>query len=504
MTQREKIYSSVIDWLVEKHQEPNIKNHIDNLPNEDKLNAILMLIGDSGLSYKNFIDGIKQQTYCGELADRNVKSVWDYVWDSSDIKTKEFGEVMTPITLVNEMLDKLPIDVWSNPNLKWLDPCNGVGTFAVVVHKRLMDGLSSYIEDPCDRSKYILENMIYVCELQDKNMILYMSLIDTEYNKDMDKIVSLNNNINIYSGSFLDKEFNEHMLNVWGVEKFDIIVENPPYNKPGTKDSGNQIWNLFIDKSLNLINENGLLCAIHPPAWRKPENYLYPKMSNYKILHLDIHNKIEGDKVLKATTRYDWYVLKKTSTDGIIRIRDEEGIIGDYDIKKLPFIPNMKINEIIEILGEDEKCNVHYSRNAYPPEYIDTDKGREWMTRVSKENFVYPVVNNINRKGITLYYSSRNNGHIGIPKVIITTTSTAIHLPLLDIEGKYGLSTSIFGIEISTQTEGEMIIKTLKSKKFESIAKAIVWGNFGTEWRAFKSFKKDFYKQFVDENGNEI
>ena len=45
----------------------------------------------------------------------------------SKTKVKEFGEVMTPISLVEEMLDTLPYEVWTNPNLKWLDPCNGVG-----------------------------------------------------------------------------------------------------------------------------------------------------------------------------------------------------------------------------------------------------------------------------------------------------------------------------------------------------------------------------------------
>lgn len=31
------------------------------------------------------------------------------------------------IILVNEMLDKLPKDIWKNKNLKWLDPATGMG-----------------------------------------------------------------------------------------------------------------------------------------------------------------------------------------------------------------------------------------------------------------------------------------------------------------------------------------------------------------------------------------
>ena len=39
-----------------------------------------------------------------------------------DVEKKENGEVFTPMPLVNEMLDKLPKDIWKNKNLKWLDP----------------------------------------------------------------------------------------------------------------------------------------------------------------------------------------------------------------------------------------------------------------------------------------------------------------------------------------------------------------------------------------------
>ena len=40
------------------------------------------------------------------------------------------------------MLDKLPPEVWTNPNLKWLDPAVGIGNFPVVVYIRLMKDLN--------------------------------------------------------------------------------------------------------------------------------------------------------------------------------------------------------------------------------------------------------------------------------------------------------------------------------------------------------------------------
>ena len=42
---------------------------------------------------------------------------------------KQNGEVMTPLQLVNQMLDKLPTSVWSDPTLRWLDPASDLATF---------------------------------------------------------------------------------------------------------------------------------------------------------------------------------------------------------------------------------------------------------------------------------------------------------------------------------------------------------------------------------------
>ena len=49
-----------------------------------------------------------------------------------EVEKKENGEVFTPIKLVNDMLNKLPIEVWKNKNLKWLDPCCGMGNYFIL------------------------------------------------------------------------------------------------------------------------------------------------------------------------------------------------------------------------------------------------------------------------------------------------------------------------------------------------------------------------------------
>ena len=55
-----------------------------------------------------------------------------------DVEKKQFGEVFTPFNLVNEMLDKLPSNVWTNKNLKWLDPASGMGNFPIAIYLKLI------------------------------------------------------------------------------------------------------------------------------------------------------------------------------------------------------------------------------------------------------------------------------------------------------------------------------------------------------------------------------
>ena len=80
------------------------------------------------------------------------------------------GEVFTPTTIINDMLDTLPLHVWTNPKLRWLDPTSGIGNFSVIIYWRLMHGLSTIIMDYNQRSQHIIENMITMIEIDYENI----------------------------------------------------------------------------------------------------------------------------------------------------------------------------------------------------------------------------------------------------------------------------------------------------------------------------------------------
>ena len=54
------------------------------------------------------------------------------------IEKDKYGEVFTPETLIDKILFHFPLDVWSKPHLKWLEPTAGIGNFMMIIYLKLM------------------------------------------------------------------------------------------------------------------------------------------------------------------------------------------------------------------------------------------------------------------------------------------------------------------------------------------------------------------------------
>ena len=70
-------------------------------------------------------------------------------------------EVFTPPNLVNDILDLLPAELWSNPKAKFLDPVSKTGVFLREMAKRLMHGLEAQIPDRQQRINHIFSQQLY-------------------------------------------------------------------------------------------------------------------------------------------------------------------------------------------------------------------------------------------------------------------------------------------------------------------------------------------------------
>lgn len=224
-----------------------------------------------------------------------------------------YGEVNTPYSLINDMLDLIELetyDAFSNPNLKWLDPACGCGYYAHVLYTRLMDGLCDEIPDEKQRHRHILENMIYMCEINKENILQIEKTFN--YNKlklkpklfNLDFLSTTSKTFNTKGGKTNKQENN-------GIY-FDYIIGNPPYNANGLKkvptlknrskkQDGNTVWDDFVKHSCSLLKpSSGKLCFIIPSIWMKPDkanNYFY--FLNHDLLYIKTFDNTETKRLFK-------------------------------------------------------------------------------------------------------------------------------------------------------------------------------------------------------------
>ena len=108
-----------------------------------------------------------------------LKHIKDYIIGYEKISVedkKRFGEVFTPQSLVEEMLDLYPEHIWTDETLKWLDPCCGVGNFEIAIIERYMEGLKTKFPDDWQRFEHILKNMIYYGDIKSIYGIAYRKI----------------------------------------------------------------------------------------------------------------------------------------------------------------------------------------------------------------------------------------------------------------------------------------------------------------------------------------
>jgi hypothetical protein len=417
----------------------------------------------------------------------------------------QFGEVFTPEKLIDEMLDKLPPSVWTDPTKKWLDPAAGFGNFFMKVYTRLMKSLEPVIPEPAQRRRYILTQMLYM----------------VEYNPESCKRIRENpmfaaegtEGVNLVRGSFLDP-----LSPAFGTTSFDIIVGNPPFNAnqthKGKKGGGANLWPKFVDKSLrgDLLKPDGFLLFVHPALWRKPPSPSTPTLFELMthenhMLYLEIHNKPDGKRVFGVQTRYDFYVIQKrkpTPDVSTTEIRDQRGqTYATFDLSRWHFLPNHSYDVIEQLLrspGDTSEPNVIFSRGKY-----GTDK--PWVHKDQRTPKDIPLIHSTPLSGPRFLWSDPGVNcedvedcapMVGVPKVIFG--ESGINKVIIDTEGRYGMTQGAIGLRIpgvnpdEQNAEVRLMAAALECDIFSRILDAMSFSNFRIDWRMFLYLRPDFYK----------
>ena len=251
----------------------------------------------------------------------------EYLNKNTDL-VKTSNDEPTPIECVEEMINKIPNNVFENSNLKWLDPCCGCGNFFIVVYYRLIQ---------YHTKKHILEQMLYFNDTNNERIDIVKNIFeDDKYNLNITKMDYLNYEILIM---------------------FDIIVANPPYAKlleNGKRASKNHnMIGAFIKKSFELLNPGGYLLYITPDNWMScaDRNKLIMEITSKQILYLNIHTAKKYFK--KIGSSFTWYLIeninyyKDIEIEGIYKTKSYIDKVPSGIRNYIPLLYNSIIQSIL-------------------------------------------------------------------------------------------------------------------------------------------------------------
>jgi hypothetical protein len=399
---------------------------------------------------------------------------------------KDNAEVPTPVKLVDEMLDRIPLEFWNSPN-KVFEPCCGKGNFVLGIFDRFYKGLEAKYPNNIERCKVIMTQCIYYADLTTLNVFITTELLKCHI-QSYCGLDELEYSFNEYTGDTLKVDITKQ----WKISGFDAVIGNPPYNDDsGNKGKGHTLWTIFIEKSLKQwLSFDGYLLFVNPSLWRQPEHPLQTLMKSKQIMYLEIHDEKDGLKTFRCNTRYDIYLIKNRPYEVNTTIKTQKGEIIDINLTNWDFIPNYKFQELQNLIDKKEKrINILYSRSDYASD-------KKWTSKEQSNIYKYPVVYSVNRANECKFiWSEINNkqGHFEVPKVIFGSGATGF---IVDKEGKYACCEFCTGI-VDDVDNLENIAKVLNSNNFKDIILATSVSKAEINRKILKYFKKNFWKEFI-------
>ncbi len=382
-----------------------------------------------------------------------------------DIDAKKArGEVFTPLSLVQEMIlgirrssiqkgvvelwgihedeyieddeeDRIggvPLSILRDAGTKWLDPANGIGNFPVVAFYILDFQIGHYgkkefrgTEKTKARHEHIVQNMLYMIELNKGNVNASIKIF---------KLIAPDVKANICCADTLDMT-DEKLLDVFKVNRFDVVMGNPPFNQGGVRQTGDRLfYHNFISYGFNHLRKDGCLVFIHPPNFHRIQDYRDLDIKSiFDENHLRFLRIIANSrKYFEVTVSIDYYVLQKGPKKGATILDDNNILSEEVDISKFSIVPNFGFPIIKKLMALKKRVG------SFKPTCDRVAGHHSTQLKIEVGRGEYPVIHLITNKGFRVFYSKAKHKYQDTPKVLINGLGTPYVFD--DTKGRYGTS----------------------------------------------------------------
>lgn len=337
-------------------------------------------------------------------------------------------DICTPMRCVKTMLDYIPEDFWKG-NIKVLDPCAGNGNFCAYAS-----------------TKTSLDN-IYFNELNYIRFCNAKAIFEPKH---------------ISNADFFD------MIDDFLI-KYDLIMANPPYSGGGNKNQS--LSNLFIEKSISLLNDGGYLCFITPNNWmtyNTNNTTLKALLSQGSFLVIDNDAKKYFSGVGSSFTIIVWQkgvFNNKTLVKNNFLVKDtKEGIQIPANLKFVPlYISQPVLNIINKCIGEernlfDYRCDLHNFTK------------KDCLSDFQDEVFKFPTIHTARKTRYATFKQDIFDKH-----VIIVPLST-YYIPY--IVSHFNVTQSVGYVAFDSKEDAEAYRDLMTLPHFKVIIHLTRYGNF--------------------------
>lgn len=328
------------------------------------------------------------------------------LFESDNAKNKvlkqELGIYYTPHSIVNNMLEMMPIELVDFRNRYVLDGSCGSGSLLIGAYKRLKSLLPKKMNDEI-KHKYLTQSILgididrFACEVARLELLLTS--------------IPYGNGWKIYNEDF--QAINNMQY------KPSIVVANPPYKEVREVEQKEKAT-LFLEKYIDILQEGGLLAIVLPESFLENNS---GKVARQKLLNnIDIFEIWSLPKGVFDTNNCATTVIigkkvrEENLKDGPFKVRIVNKNKGSIDrFKTQGYFDFNFICRSQKQFIENESCKITFSplndiiekieRNKKILEYVDYTQGIQIPFKYN-----YPLVSDDYKEGSSKFFRNARYG----------------------------------------------------------------------------------------------